>query len=116
MKGLFCFFSKKGVCTLLVNQGGRHVDRYGRFKDFLGFNQPFLSLLAEMEQLHFRGRPFTSAQVRDKAQALLAAAEGLLQTFRALVGVKFPDLEEVFIHAASGRRFKGKSNPIDGTV
>ena len=96
MKGLFNFLSKKDACTLLVNQDGRHVDRYGRFKDFLGFNQTSLSLLAEMEQLHFSGRPFTSAQVREKAQTLLAAVEGLLRTFRALAGNKFSDLEEVF--------------------
>jgi hypothetical protein len=51
MKGLFNFFSKEDVCTLLVNQDGRLVDRYGRFKDFLGFNQDSLGLLAEMEQL-----------------------------------------------------------------
>jgi pyruvate,water dikinase len=96
MKGLFNFFSKKEVCTLLVNQDGRHVDRYSRFKDFLDFNQASLGLLAELEQMHFSGRPFTSAKVREKAQALLTAVEGLLQTFRSLVGDKFTDLEAVF--------------------
>ena len=96
MKNLFNFFSKKDVCTLLVNQDARHVDRYSRFKDFLDFNQTSLGLLAELEQLHFSGRPFTSAKVREKARALLAAVEGLLRTFRGLVGDKFTDLEEVY--------------------
>ena len=96
MKSLFKFFSKPDVCTLLVNQDGRHVDRYSRFKDFLDFNQASLGLLAELEQMHFSGRPFTSARVRDRAQALLTAAEGLLRTFRGLVGDKFTDLDAVF--------------------
>jgi pyruvate,water dikinase len=96
LKNLFKFFSKPDVCTLLVNQDGRHVDRYSRFKDFLGFNQAALGLLAELEQLHFSGRPFTSGQVREKALALLGSVEGLLRTFRGLVGNKFIDLEEVF--------------------
>ncbi|MBI5583904.1 MAG: pyruvate, phosphate dikinase [Deltaproteobacteria bacterium] len=96
MKNLFKFFSKPDVCTLLVNQEGRHVDRYRRFKDFLNFNQAALGLLAELEQLHFSGLPFTSDQVREKSRALLGSLEDLLQTFRALVGDKFNDLEEVF--------------------
>ena len=96
MKSLFKIFSKPDVCTLLVNQDGRHVDRYRRFKDFLDFNQTSLGLLAELEQMHFSGRPFTSARVREKAQALLAAVEGLLRTFRDLVGEQFTDLEAVF--------------------
>jgi len=96
MKSLFKFFSKPDVCTLLVNQDGRHVDRYSRFKDFLDFNQASLGVLAELEQMHFSGRPFTSDKVREKAQALLIAVEGLLQTFRDLVGDKFIDLEAVF--------------------
>ena len=79
MKNLFKFFSKPDVCTLLVNQDGRHVDRYSRFKDFLDFNQASLGLLAELEQMHFSGRPFTSDKVREKARALLTAVEGLLQ-------------------------------------
>ncbi len=84
MKNLFKFFSKPDVCTLLVNQDGRHVDRYSRFKGFLDFNQASLSLLAELEQLHFNGRPFTSAKVREKAQALLTAMEGLLRDLQGL--------------------------------
>jgi pyruvate, water dikinase len=96
MKNLFKFFSKPDVCTLLVNQDGRQVDRYTRFKNFLDFNQAALSLLAELEQLYLSGRPFTSARVREKARALLAAVEELLQTFRGLVGDKFTDLEAVF--------------------
>ena len=96
MKSLFKFFSKPDVCTLLVNQDGRHVDRYSRFKDFLDFNQTSLGVLAELEQMHFNGRPFTSAKVREKARALLTAVEGLLQTFQGLVGDKFTDLEAVF--------------------
>ena len=96
MKNLFKFLSKPDVCTLLVNQDGRHVDRYSRFKNFLDFNQTSLGLLAELEQMHFSGRPFTSARVREKAQSLLIAVEGLLQTFRDLVGDKFIDLEAVF--------------------
>ncbi len=96
MKNIFKFFSKPDVCTLLVNQDGRHVDRYSRFKDFLDFNQTSLGLLAELEQMHFNGRPFTSDKVREKARALLIAVEGLLQTFRDLVGDKFTDLEAVF--------------------
>ena len=96
MKNLFKFFSKPDVCTLLVNQDGRHVDRYSRFKDFLAFNQTSLGLLAELEQLHFSGRPFTSSQVLEKARELLGSVEGLLRTFRGLVGNKFTDLEEAF--------------------
>ncbi len=96
MKNLFKFFSKPDVCTLLVNQDGRQVDRYRRFKEFLDFNHTSLGLLAELEQMHFSGRPFTSARVREKAQALLTAAEGLLQTFQELVGDRFTDLEAVF--------------------
>jgi hypothetical protein len=69
MRNLFKFFSKPDVCTLLVNQDGRHVDRYSWFKDFLDFNQGSLGLLAELEQMHFSGRPFTSVKVREKAQA-----------------------------------------------
>jgi pyruvate, water dikinase len=110
MNSLFKFFSKPDVCTLLVNRDSRHTDRYGRFKDFLGFNQAALSLLAEMEQLHFSSRPFTSAQIREKAQTLLATVEGLLQTFRALAGNKFPDLEEVF-HRIRGEVEKPFSLP-----
>jgi pyruvate,water dikinase len=96
MKKLFDLFLKKDVCTLLVNRDGKHVDRYNRFKDFLGYNQASLGLLAELEQMHFSGRPFTSARVREKARELLAAAEELLRTFRGLSGDKFNELEAVF--------------------
>ena len=45
----------------------------------------------------FTGLFVTAAfQVREKAQALLTAVEGLLQTFRDLVGDRFTDLEAVF--------------------
>ena len=71
------------------------MDRYSRFKDFLGFNQASLGLLAELEQMHFSGRPFTSGQVREKAQALLTAV-GAAADIPGLVGEKFADLEGVF--------------------
>ena len=95
MKGLFDLFSRKDVCTLLVNRDGRHVDRYQRFKDFLEYNQASLGLLAELEQLNFSGRPFTSAWVDQKVQALLTTTESLLATFQGLTGDKFKDLKEV---------------------
>lgn len=96
MKRLLDFFSKKDVCTLLVNRDGRHVDRYNRFKGFLGYNQASLALLAELEQIHFNGRPFTSARVREKARELLAAVGGLQENFQSLVGNKFENLAGAF--------------------
>ena len=96
MKGLLDLFSKKDVCTLLVNRDGRHVDRYNRFKEFLGYNQASLALLAELEQMHFNGRPFTSARVREKARELLAAVGRLQESFQGLVGNKFENLAGAF--------------------
>jgi pyruvate, water dikinase len=89
-------FFKGESCQLLVNLKGEHVQKYQSFKSLLEHNQASLSLMAEMEEIYYNGRPFNLVEVRKKVQEMATELKALLVDFDKLSGSKFPLLFEVF--------------------
>jgi pyruvate, water dikinase len=89
-------FSKGDSCQLLINLEGKHVSRYQFFKTFLDHNHGALSLIAELEQMYYSGRPFSLVDVRKKVQDLTDELKNLLEAFHNLSEGKYPSLSEIF--------------------
>ena len=89
-------FSKGDSCQLLVNLEGKHVNRYQSFKTLLNHNHRVLSLIAELEQLYYDGKPFGLNEVREKVLDLSAELQGLLSTFQALAEGKYAALGDAY--------------------
>jgi pyruvate, water dikinase len=89
-------FSKGESCQLLINLEGKHVSRYQFFKTLLDHNHGALSLIADLEQMYYSGRPFSLVDVRKKVQDLSDELKTLLTAFHKLSKEKYPALSEVF--------------------
>ena len=63
MKGLLRMFTQGDRCTLLAGASGKHVEKFGHFKEFLGGNRNGLRALAELEMLYYSGQSFTAADI-----------------------------------------------------
>jgi hypothetical protein len=63
MKGLLRMFTQGDRCTLLAGASGKHVEKFGHFKEFLGGNRNALRALAELEMLYYSGQSFTAADI-----------------------------------------------------
>ena len=54
-------FTQGDRCTLLAGTSGKHVEKFGHFKEFLAGNRNALRALAELEMLGLLAAPHTSA-------------------------------------------------------
>jgi pyruvate,water dikinase len=89
-------FSKGDQCQLLINLEGKHVLRYQHFKSLLEHNHLSLSLMAELEQQYYGGRPFLFPRVKERIALLLKEVKGLLESFLKLSEGKFSSLSARF--------------------
>ena len=80
----------------MVNLEGKHVSQYQSFKSLLKHNHGALSLIAELEQLYYGGRPFSLTDLRKKVRELSGEMKNLLEAFQDLSGGKYAALSEVY--------------------
>ncbi len=96
MRSFLNLFSKGEPCRPLVNLEGKHVSQYQSFKSLLKHNHGALSLIAELEQLYYGGRPFSLTDLRKKVRELSGEMKNLLEAFQDLSGGKYAALSEVY--------------------
>ena len=86
------FFKNK--CKPLAEAQGLLASRYRAFKTLLSHNQSALTSLADLEQLYYRGKPFSLNEVRIRYEALLESVLGIVHSLEVLSGKSFPGLSE----------------------
>ncbi|MBU2538999.1 MAG: hypothetical protein KKH22_11235, partial [Proteobacteria bacterium] len=76
----FDFFKKEKSCRLLTHLEGPLVEKYRHFREFISLNRDTLSLMAELEQIHYGGALFNERKIRDKIEELLETTASLTET------------------------------------
>ncbi|MDD2468207.1 MAG: PEP/pyruvate-binding domain-containing protein [Desulfobulbus sp.] len=84
MKGLLRMFTQGDRCTLLAGASGKHVEKFGHFKEFLGGNRNALRALAELEMLYYSGQSFTSADIAFQYEQLFGQVRALVNALNNL--------------------------------
>ncbi len=84
MKGLLRMFTQGDRCTLLAGASGKHVEKFGHFKEFLGGNRNALRALAELEMLYYSGQSFTSADIAFQYEQLFGEVRALVNALNNL--------------------------------
>jgi len=84
MKGLLRMFTQGDRCTLLAGASGKHVEKFGHFKEFLGGNRNALRALAELEMLYYGGQSFTSADIAFQYEQLFGQVRALIKALNNL--------------------------------
>ena len=84
MKGLLRMFTQGDRCTLLAGTSGKHVEKFGHFKEFLGGNRNALRALAELEMLYYSGQSFTSADIAFQYEQLFGEVRALVNALNNL--------------------------------
>ena len=84
MKGLLRMFTQGDQCTLLAGASGKHVEKFGHFKEFLGGNRNALRALAELEMLYYSGQSFTSADIAFQYEQLFGEVRALVNALNNL--------------------------------
>jgi pyruvate, water dikinase len=95
MKNLASYLSRKRICLPLANAQGVHVQKYGAFRTFLEHNRDALTVIAELEQRYYSGKPLSLARIRSRYEWLLESSLGAVSSLGALVGKPQPELESV---------------------
>jgi pyruvate, water dikinase len=89
-------FTKKRVCHLLVNLEGEVAEKYQYFMEFLASNRAALAIISELEQLYYRGEPFTMAAVQMQYRDLMDATRNLVEALNGLAAGKYAKLSQVY--------------------
>lgn len=84
MKGLLRMFTQGDRCTLLAGASGKHVEKFGHFKEFLGGNRNALRALAELEMLYYSGQSFTAADIAFHYEQLFGQVRALVKALNNL--------------------------------
>ena len=84
MKGLLRMFTQGDQCTLLAGASGKHVEKFGHFKEFLAGNRNALRALAEMEMLYYGGQSFTAADIAFLYEQLFGQVRALVNALNNL--------------------------------
>ena len=84
MKGLLRMFAQRDRCTLLAGASGKHVEKFGHFKEFLVGNRNALRALAELEMLYYSGQSFTAADVAFQYEQLFGQVRTLVNALNNL--------------------------------
>ena len=84
MKGLLRMFTQGDRCTLLAGASGKHVEKFGHFKEFLGGNRNALRALAELEMLYYSGQSFTAADIAFQYEQLFGQVRALVNALNNL--------------------------------
>ena len=90
---LLDLFTRKRMCHLLVNRTGEIAAKYDHFMDFLTKNRSTLEIISELEQLYYKGGPFTMATVAARYRELRAAARALTAALNGISRGKYKDLD-----------------------
>ena len=84
MKGLLRMFTQGDRCTLLAGASGKHVEKFGHFKEFLAGNRNALRALAELEMLYYGGQSFTTADIAFQYEQLFGQVRTLVNAVNNL--------------------------------
>ena len=77
-------FTQGDRCTLLAGASGKHVEKFGHFKEFLGGNRNALRALAELEMLYYSGQSFTAADIAFQYEQLFGQVRALVNALNNL--------------------------------
>lgn len=84
MKGLLRMFTQRDRCTPLTGASGKHVKKFGHFREFLIGNRNALRSLAELEMLYYSGQSFTTADIAFHYEQLFGQVRGLIDALNDL--------------------------------
>jgi hypothetical protein len=71
MKKVLEFFGYEKACIPLKKLEKKHAAKYAHFRELLNHNHHALSLMAEIEEIYYGGKPFTIQAIRRKSDSLL---------------------------------------------
>lgn len=94
MKGLLQMFTRGDRCAPLAAASGKHVEKYGHFKEFLAGNRDALRSLAELEMLYYSGQPFTAADIAFRYEQLFSEVRSLVTVLNQLSEQRYVVLTE----------------------
>ncbi len=94
MKGLLRMFTQGDRCTLLAGASGKHVEKFGHFKEFLGGNRNALRALAELEMLYYSGQSFTAADIAFQYEQLFGQVRALVKALNNLAEHRYALLNQ----------------------
>jgi pyruvate,water dikinase len=87
-------FTRGDRCTLLAEASGKHVEKFGHFKELLAGNRDALRALAGLEMLYYSGRPFTSADIAFQYEQLFSQVRMLVSALDRLSEHRYPALKQ----------------------
>lgn len=94
MKGLLRMFTQRDRCTPLTGSSGRHVQKFGHFRDFLVGNRTALRTLAQLEMLYYSGQSFTVADIAFQYEQLFGQVRGLIDALNELSERRYASLNQ----------------------
>ncbi|MBM3303407.1 MAG: PEP/pyruvate-binding domain-containing protein, partial [Deltaproteobacteria bacterium] len=81
------------ACVPLKQLEGKVAEKYRHFRELLNHNHRALSLMAELEEIYYGGKPFTLQSVRHKCEDLLSSVKALIPALKQISRKEFPYLE-----------------------
>ena len=87
-------FTQGDRCTLLAGTSGKHVEKFGHFKEFLAGNRNALRALAELEMLYYGGQSFTTADVAFHYEQLFGQVRALVNALNNLSEQRYAQLNQ----------------------
>jgi pyruvate,water dikinase len=108
MKGLLRMFTQKDRCTPLAGASGRHVQKFGHFREFLVGNRNALRALAQLEMLYYSGQSFSAADIAFQYEQLFGQVRGLIDALNDLSERRYASLHQQAdaINAQIGKIFR----------
>lgn len=94
MKGLLRMFTQRDRCTPLTGASGKHVKKFGHFREFLVGNRNALRSLAELEMLYYSGQSFTVADIAFQYEQLFGQVRGLINALNDLSERRYSPLDQ----------------------
>ncbi|HTG01713.1 MAG TPA: PEP/pyruvate-binding domain-containing protein [Nitrospirota bacterium] len=95
MKSLASLLSRRQSCLPLESTQGPQVLKYRSFRTFLEHNRAALTVIAELEQIYYSGKPLSLTRIRTRYEWLWEAALGAVASLGAITGKAQPELETV---------------------
>jgi pyruvate,water dikinase len=93
MKRVLELFGYEKACIPLKQLEGKHAERYAHFRELLDHNHRALSLMAEMEEIYYGGKPFSLQAVRQRCEGLLSSVKAIIPALQQISRKEFPYLE-----------------------
>lgn len=108
MKGLLRMFTQSDRCTPLAGASGRHLQKFGHFREFLVGNRNALRALARLEMLYYSGQSFSAADIAFQYEQLFGQVRGLIDALNDLSERRYASLHQQAdaINAQIGKIFR----------